>query len=235
MPEPTLEPLDRFHELSRRSLLIGGAFTLASAVAFARQPSIVYPVVEADEFKSWIPDRLGPWKLVTASGVVLPPEDELSDRIYDNLVTRVYTAPDRPAIMLLLAYNNTQDGVLQVHRPEVCYPVGGFELSNAQQDDIVIGGTPVPANFFTASGPNRIEQVGYFTRVGGTFPRSWIDQRIAVIEANLAQQIPDGFMMRVSLLAMGQAEAKVPLSEFCEQFYTNSGPRLKRLLLGPYV
>ncbi len=219
--------------LSRRSLLIGATLAAAAGVAFVRQPMPIHPAVNKDAFRSWVPKQVGPWRMDAASGIVLPPQDDLSDRLYDNLVTRIYVSPERPAIMLLMAYNNIQDGVLQVHRPETCYPVGGFRLSNARQDDIIVGNKPVPANFFTATAPGRVEQVGYFTRIGNSFPRSWRDQRIIVARANLAQEIPDALMMRVSLIEMAQGQAKAFLSEFCNQFYSNADVRLQRLLLGP--
>lgn len=218
--------------ISRRNVLIGAALTMSSGIAFARQPEVVNPVVDQDEFTSWIPTNFGSWSLVTSSGVVLPPEDELSDRIYDNLVTRIFAAPDSPAVMLLIAYNNTQDGVVQAHRPEVCYPVGGFELSDTRPIEMPIGEKLVPANIFTASGPNRIEQVAYFSRIGNSFPLSWAAQRMAVIQANLAREIPDGILMRVSALGINQSRAQTLLSEFCNQFYANSDPNLQRLLIG---
>jgi EpsI family protein len=219
--------------LSRRSLLIGATLAAAAGVAFARKPMSIHPAVNKDAFRSWVPKQVGPWRMDAASGIVLPPQDDLSDRLYDNLVTRIYVSPVRPAIMLLMAYNNIQDGVLQVHRPEICYPVGGFELSNARQGDIEIDQKPVPSSFFTATGAGRIEQVGYFTRVGSSFPRAWSDQRLSVVKANLAQEIPDAMMMRVSLLGMEQDQAIVTLSEFSNQFYRKSDIRLQRLLLGP--
>jgi len=215
--------------------MIGAVLAAASGVAFARKPMPIYPAVNKESFSGWVPKQVGPWRMDVASSVVLPPQDSLSDRLYDNLVTRVYLSPERSAIMLLLAYNNIQDGVLQVHRPEICYPVGGFELSNARQDAIKIGQKLVPANFFTATGPGRIEQVGYFTRVGNSFPRAWSEQRLSVIRANLALEIPDAMMMRVSLLGLDQEPAKVILSEFCNQFYSNSDIRLQRLLIGTHA
>lgn len=235
MPETVPKPNTDKFVIARRGFLIGTALAAASGVAFVRQPRQIHPVIDRDAFESWIPKELGSWKMDTTSGVILPPQDQLSDRLYDNLVTRVYLSSKQPAVMLLLAYNNIQDGVLQVHRPEVCYPVGGFKLSNVQQADIMVGAKPVPANFFTASAPGRIEQVGYFTRVGNTFPRSWKDQRISVAKANLAKEIPDAMMMRVSLLGIGQDRAKAVLSEFCNQFYVNADNRLQRLLIGPHI
>ena len=220
-------------ELSRRNLLIGIALAGASGIAFARRPVVANPVVPEEQFYAWIPARFGGWETVSQSGVVLPPPDALSDRLYDNLVTRVYAAPDRPAVMLLLAYNNAQDGVLQVHRPEFCYPVGGFELSDTRDIMIKVRGQAVPANIFTASAPNRVEQVAYFTRLGAAYPRKWREQRLAVMRANLAGEIPDGMMMRVSALGIDQSEALALLADFSSQFIESANPRLQRLLLGP--
>lgn len=219
-------------DLSRRNMLVGLALAGASAVAFARQPAVASPVVPKEQFEKWVPESFGVWKTVAQSGVVLPPPDALSDRLYDNLVTRVFVAPDVPPVMLLLAYNNAQDGVLQVHRPEVCYPVGGFALSETRDIMIDTRGRTVPANIFTATAPNRVEQVAYFTRLGSAFPRKWSEQRIAVMRANLAGNIPDGMMMRVSALGIDQPRAQVLLSDFTRQFIESTNPKMQRLLLG---
>jgi len=218
--------------LSRRNALIGGVLAGASAFAYVRQPAVANPVVPEKTFETWVPDRFGRWSSVSQSGVVLPPPDALRDRLYDNLVTRVYAATGAPSVMLLLAYNNAQDGVLQVHRPEVCYPVGGFALSETRRVGVAVDGREIPANFFTATGPDRVEQVQYFTRLGDAFPRSWAEQRLAVIRANIAGDIPDGMMMRVSTLGIGAAEAETLLDEFSRSFILHSNGKLQTLLLG---
>jgi EpsI family protein len=218
--------------LTRRSLAIGAILTAASGVAFARQPQIAYPPLDKETFRSWLPARLGDWQMMTASSIVLPPADALSDRLYDNLITRVYAAPEMPEVMLLIAYNNTQDGVLQVHRPEVCYPVGGFELSRTRAIPLNIGRKEIQANIFTATAADRTEQVVYFTRVGSAFPRTWADQRIAVVEENLARRIPDGLLFRISCLDGSQERAANLLGGFLQDFYANSSPRLQNLLIG---
>lgn len=218
--------------LSRRSALIGGALAAASAFAFIRQPAAANPIIAGNLFEKWVPKAFGRWTSVSESGVVLPPPDTLRDRLYDNLVTRVYASPGAPAVMLLLAYNNAQDGVLQIHRPEVCYPVGGYDLSPTRKVEVPVGNRKIPANFFTATGPDRIEQVQYFTRLGDSFPRSWAEQRLAVIRANIAGDIPDGMMMRVSTLGIEAAEAETLLDAFSRSFILHSNARLQQLLLG---
>lgn len=217
---------------SRRSAIIGGVLACASGVAYARQPQVANVRIPQDIFEKWVPDALGPWHILSSSGVLLPPPDALRDRLYDNLVTRVYGAPNMPPILVLLAYNNTQDGVVQVHRPEVCYSVGDFQLSETTPITINIGTESIPAKFFTATGPNRIEQVEYFTRMGKAFPRSWAQQRLAVMRANIEGIIPDGMMMRVSVLGMNAAQARPILAVFIESMIRKSNPSLQRLLLG---
>lgn len=217
--------------LGRRAVM-GGILALASGIAYARQPKPSMPVLKKDTFKSLVPGPFGNWQVISDGGVVLPPPDALRDRLYDNLVTRAFQTPGSPLVMMLLAYNNEQDGVLQVHRPEVCYPVGGFQLSDTQKVDIPLERGSVPANIFTAEAPGRIEQVMYFTRLGKAFPRSWAEQRIAVVNANLAGDIPDGIMMRVSVIGISRPRAQPILAKFTREFISASPVRLQRLLVG---
>ncbi len=216
--------------LSRRNFFIGAAMLATSGLAFARQPTVHNPVVKREVFEGWVPQQFGQWSMVASSGVVLPSPDALSDRLYDNLVTRVYGSPDA-AVMMLLAYNNQQDGVLQVHRPEICYPVGGYKLTETEQISVAALGKQVPSNVFTATGSDRVEQVVYFTRLGSSYPRTWAEQRFAVVEENLAGRIPDGIMLRASVLSENRAAALDMLRNFIGGFSAAAAPSLQRLLV----
>src|SRR3546814_12304661 len=85
---------------------------------------------------------------------------------------------------------------------------------------------------FTATAPNRVEQVASFTRLGAAYPRTWTAQRLAVMRANLAGDIPDGMMMRVSALGIDPDAAHALPGAFSRTFITRSTPRLPRLVLG---
>lgn len=218
--------------ITRRNVLIGGVLAAASGVAYARQPQIYAKRIEEETFKDWVPTEVDGWRIASESGVVLPPPDSLSDRLYDNLATGVYTKRGETPVMMLLAYNNSQDGVLQVHRPEVCYPVGGFALSPTMEVPLHAGGRTIPSNFFTAKSQDRTEQVAYFTRLGSAFPRSWFEQRMAVIEANLQGKIPDGMLMRVSVLSNDRDAAFEKLERFAASFIEASPAPLRQRLIG---
>ena len=225
-------PIRRPLQFGRRHVLIGGAMLAASSLAIARRPEPYAPRVEKRRFISWVPDTAGPWSFVRSSGVVLPPPDAYSDRVYDNLVTRVYESPNGPQIMLLIAYNNIQDGVLQVHRPEICYSVGGYSLTPTNFHTLSLFDRNIPANMFSALGPNRNEQVLYWIRIGKAFPRTWAEQRMAVARANVAGHIPDGAMLRISLLGDSIKEASPSLEGFARDFLAACPEPLNRILLG---
>jgi len=233
--QPAQKNSGAFSQLSfgRREFMIGAAMLGTSGLAFARTPETVLPTIDNKTFNSWAPRQFSGWSMVADSGVVLPPPDAYRDRLYDNLVTRVYAQSNEPEIMLLLAYNNRQDGVLQVHRPEICYPVGGFDLSPIRKVTLPLDGKQIGAQIFTATDANRTEHVVYFTRIGSEFPRSWVEQRWAVVEANLVKLIPDGMMYRASLLGGSQNDALKLITRFSQEFVDGCAPKLRKALIGP--
>lgn len=219
-------------ELTRRHLLMGAALTTISAAAFVREPRATKAPLKAGELESLIPTQIGQWNFETRSGLVLPPDDPLSKSLYSDVLTRVYVSEDRPPVMLLIAYSNTQNGMLQVHRPEVCYPAGGYTLSETQTKTLDI--TPeihIPARFFSAESASRTEQVMYWTRIGNESPTSWIDQRAAVVRANLKRVIPDGILVRTSTVLADYASAEPVLKEFVSAMVRHLPPRGRKLLI----
>jgi EpsI family protein len=220
-------------QLSRRKVLLGLGMAAASGTAFARMPKPNSPAIDKAKFEALIPNVVGPWRFVTESGVVLPPQDALSDRLYDNLVTRVYADNAGRSVMFLIAYNNQQDGVLQIHRPEICYPAGGFQLTPTNDVDVPLaGGRVMPAKAFLASGSDRDEMVLYWTRVGSDFPRRWSRQRLSVIRANLQGIVPDGLLVRASTLGGEMTTELAVLKSFMAEFIGAAPAGLRPILFG---
>ncbi len=202
-------------QLSRRNMLMGAALLGTAAAAFAREPRETMRRLKPGELEAMIPVKIGQWDFETRSGLVLPPDDPLVKSLYSDVLTRVYVSDDRPPVMLLIAYSNTQNGMLQLHRPEVCYPAGGYRLTETQTKSLAIGpGLNIPARFFSAESPARTEQVMYWTRIGTESPTSWSGQRAAVVRANLNRVIPDGILVRVSTVLPDYGSAEPVLREF---------------------
>ncbi len=219
--------------IDRRRFILGAAMCGAAGLTYARMPHQVAPAITEKRFTSLVPDRVAEWEFETSSGLILPPPDALSDRLYDNLVTRIYGSDRHPSIMLVVAYNPRQDGVLQIHRPEFCYGAGGFTLTPTRPLDIALGPQrTLPCQAFIAQGQFREEIVTYWTRVGEAFPRSWREQRLSVARANLLGFIPDGILVRVSVIGNDLQESLPSIQRFIASLNISSQPEFRRLLFG---
>jgi EpsI family protein len=220
-------------DLSRRQLLIGAA--LLGTVGFSElyTPRRSAPRLGDKTFDAMFPGRLSKWQYVTASGLILPPQDQLSRTLYEQLLTRVYSGGDTPPVMLVLAYSSTQEGRLQVHRPEVCYPAAGFRIVRNEERQVPLAdGRSIPARFLLAERGDRHECIVYWTRVGAALPTRWRDQRIEMAKANLQGYIPDGMLARVSLVSADPDAAWGNLVAFINALVTSVASPARQLLIG---
>lgn len=222
--------------LSRRETLIGGAFFAAAAAGLALKPRQLENLLGDGKLDELVPQRIGDWRFNTASGLVLPPADQLRDSIYSQLLTRVYTRDGAAPVMLLIAYSGAQDGTIQIHRPEVCYPASGFRLTRNEPHQVPLAAplaaaAAVPARGIVAETEGRREQIVYWTRLGNHFPTRWIEQRLAVTAENFAGVVPDGVLVRVS--STGYGNQFPMLDEFARALVASVGRRMRQVLLGP--
>lgn len=224
---------DSFSEpqIDRRKLLLGLAFGSAAALAAWRQPRRRIDYLGGRKLSDIVPETVGKWKFVTASGLVVPPEDELQKTLYSNVLTRVYSDGRSTPIMLLLAQNGSQTGFLQVHRPETCYTASGYKISDVIPHPISVGSRVIPANRMDASAGGPPEHVIYWTRVGNTIPDSWKAQKLAVAEQNLRGIIPDAILVRVSTVTNDEAEAMNSIDDFIRSLLTSMDPRMRPVFI----
>lgn len=216
---------------TRREILMGAALLGAAALAYARKPREHEQWLGTAKLDTLVPGAFAGWRYQTSSGLVLPPPDQLRDAIYSELLTRTYMREDGTGVMLLIAYSKAQDGVLQVHRPEVCYPASGYTLTRVDPAQIHLArNLEVSGRYIVAENEARREQLIYWTRLGSHFPTRWAEQRLAVIRENLAGIIPDGVLVRISSVAPGDA---LPLLEgFAASMFASVNAQMRRVLVG---
>lgn len=221
-------PLD----LSRRSLLLGGMLLTTSAAAAALQLRVRFQQPVRADLGDDIPRGFGEWSEIDGGDVVRPAEAAATSR-YDQEVSRVYTSEGVPGVMLMIAYGTTQSDTLQVHRPEFCYPAAGFSLGQPVTVRQPVGSSLyVPATFFTAVRGDRVEQVLYWVRLGKHFPTSWLRQHLARLEDRIVGVVPDGVLVRASIINPDAQSSRQILSGFLDQLVQRSGTAARRALLG---
>lgn len=210
------QPDDSFSapELDRRKVLLGLLFGSAAAVAAWRLPRKSLDYLGKQKLEDLVPKTIGPWKFVAASGLVVPPEDQLSRTLYSQLLTRVYSNGDGLSVMLLIAQSAGQTGILQVHRPETCYPASGYQISPVTEHRVQLGDSNLTTNALTATNEGTTENIIYWTRVGERIPTTWKEQKLDVAEENLHGIIPDAVLVRVSTVSGDEAGALATLDQF---------------------
>jgi len=231
MPEPS-GPADESGTLSldRRRMLIGLLLAAGAGTAFARKPRESIDFLGDRKIENLLPKKIGSWEFLTTSGLVVPTEDTLSAALYSQLLTRVYVNGVDPPIMLLVAQSAGQSGILQIHRPEFCYPAGGFELSPIVPVALPVGKRRIDVNKLTATLPGRTEQIVYWTRVGRQMPLSWAEQRLAVASDNLRGYVPDAVLTRISTIDNNREAAFSRLADFAEAMVARMGANRNVLL-----
>lgn len=201
-------------QTDRRKFLVGLLFCTAAGVAAWRQPRVHLDYLGSQKLEDLVPKSIGRWSFVTASGLVVPTEDDLEKRLYSQLLTRVYSDNKNPPVMLLLAQNGSQDGFLQIHRPETCYTAGGYQISAVAPHPIQVGPKLIMANSIDASAGGPTEHVVYWTRIGNKIPNSWKQQKLAVAEQNLKGIIPDAILVRISCVSEDADLARTTIDGF---------------------
>ena len=226
----TIERSGDDRALNRRQAILGGAFLLTAGTAVARVPSHNIDLLGARKLDKLIPQKIGQWEFYSKSGLVVPPADQLKDALYSQLLTRVYVAPDALPIMLLMAQSGGQTGVLQVHRPEYCYPASGFTLMGRSVLPVPLPGSRLEATAITAAADDRTEQLLYWTRVGEDMPPTWARQRWSVARANLKGDIPDAVLVRVSALTPDREAGMATLTRFVQEMFAAVPSDVRRFL-----
>lgn len=194
--------------IGRRGLLLAGLGVAAAGAAEALRPRRRLVLLKSGTIEDGVPKVVGHWSAEVADGLVSPDmAGKLAQALYKEIVSRTYFH-DRGdmAIMMLVAYGDTQSDLLQLHRPETCYPAVGFTIESSAPVALPVGGGAVlPARHVVAATEQRRENIFYWTRMGETLPQSVAEQREARFDNALHGFVADGVLVRFSVI--GESEA----------------------------
>jgi len=180
-----------------------------------------------------IPLTVGDWSAENSDGLVQPADEgSLAATLYSELVGRIYHRPDGAAVMMLAAYGDTQSDLLQLHRPESCYPAVGFKILSNQAGSIHLGRAIVPVRRVVATAPQRQENILYWARLGEHLPSNASDQRRARLVSAMRGYVPDGVLVRFSVIGDDSTAAFNLLDEFVPALLAAVAPSDRASLIG---
>jgi EpsI family protein len=206
---------------SRRDILLGAACVTGSGLAFAMAPRRYVSLMPRATLEQIAPAAFGAWTSRDVTNLVAPKiAGSLESRLYDQQLQRIYTdATSGAELMMLLAHGDTQSNELQLHRPEVCYPAFGFEISSSQVHTLPLAANaPLPVRSLVADAPGRREVILYWTRLGEFLPTSEGEQRIDRVKTALRGVVSDGMLARFSMVEADAAGAVQSIEAFILAF-----------------
>jgi EpsI family protein len=195
---------------SRRDIILGGASLAAAGLAYALKPHQRRSLLSNQKMAKIVPTTFGSWVSEDDEGLVKPEtEGKLAARLYSEIVQRIYrNTATGEEIMMLIAFGDTQSDLLQLHRPESCYPAVGFELLSTKRAAVALApAVLLPGRRVIAAKGERVENIFYWTRLGEHLPASAGDQREARLLTAMQGYIPDGGLFRFSVLGRAPAVA----------------------------
>lgn len=218
--------------LRRRDFLVGGALTVTALVCTAVSPRRNASLLSDRSLDGLVPDEVGSWSRSRVESVLIPKAEKGEGTVYDSVVTRYYLSSSAPPVMLLIAYGSAQAGDAQLHRPEVCYPAAGFKMRDWPDVMLHTAGANIAARSLTATATGRIDQILYWTRIGRDFPTTSFEQRMSILRQTLHGSVPDGVLVRISVMDEDRDSALKVIAQFANQLLASGGPQLREILEG---
>ncbi|MBW8812437.1 MAG: EpsI family protein [Caulobacterales bacterium] len=220
--------------MKRRDLVFGAMGLAALGVGEALRPRKKLMLLKSGTIATALPVEFGHWSARDSDNLINPATaGRLTRALYSQLVMREYTNLQTGAdIMLLAAYGDTQSDLLQLHRPESCYPAVGFTLKRSEPALLDLGdGAKLPVRRVVAQMQDRTENIVYWTRMGEALPQSGEEQRAQRISNSIHGFIPDGILMRASLVGEPDASFQA-LDQFVPDLLRAIAPPLRMAFVG---
>ena len=219
----------------RTALVIALLMFAASGGAMLARPTLrAADVGQVISLEVMVPKQFGDWREEPQRyvQVVNPQTQQLLDKLYSELLSRVYVNASGYRIMLSLAYGSDQRGTLQAHKPEVCYPAQGFLLRKIVGGTLVTGAGEIPVRRLYTTLGNRHEPVTYWFTIGDRAVEGKLQKRLVELSFGLTGRIPDGMLFRVSSIDPDEARAYRMQDDFVRQLLDSVPPPARKRLAG---
>ena len=200
-----------------RALLAAALMVAGAVLTYFGKPTLhLADQIGKPDLETLFPRQFGLWRVDASLPVILPAPDVQAqlDAVYNQVLSRTYVNAVGQRIMLSVAYGGDQSDGTSAHRPEVCYPAQGFEITaNAKAQQGAAGRTLAVRKLMSKLG-GRNEPITYWVVVGNEIATSGVEQKLAQMRYGLRGVIADGMLVRVSSIEPDMARGHAVQSGF---------------------
>ena len=224
-------------KLTRRAIIAAVMMSAAAAAGQAMVPTRRLSDLRGPfKLDDLVPSTFANWRVDdrTVGGIVDPQTAAMLDKLYSQMLNRVYLDDTGHRIMLSIAYGADQaDDDVQLHYPEVCYPAQGFRVKSNRTDQVSVpAGTVRVRRLETQYSDSRFEPVTYWTIVGDQQSLGGWDRKISEIRHGLRGEIVDGLLFRVSSIDRDSVAGFHAQDDFIRALIQALTPAARRQLVG---
>ncbi len=233
----TFSRISRFNSMdkSKRLTIAAAGMTVTAAASALLKPEVNLPAQQSDfDLQLVVPKTFGTWSYEPSIGAVIvdPQASALLDKIYSQILSRVYRNEEGYRMMLSIAYGSDQRGALQAHKPEVCYPAQGFTFIAEADAAIETPDGVIPTRQLKMALGARREPITYWFTMGDQAVKSPFDLRMVKLKSTLTGRIPDGLLFRVSSIDPEYQNAFIKQSNFVLGLLSAIAPAKRTKLSG---
>lgn len=223
----------------RWRVLLALALMLAGAgLSYLGRPTVyLADRIGKPDLELMFPRVFGDWRVDTSLPVIAPAPDVQArlDAIYNQVLTRTYVNSSGQSIMLSVAYGGDQSDASRAHRPEICYPSQGFNITFDQSGIQRIGHGSLSVRKLMSRFGDRLEPITYWIVVGNEVATSGMQQKLAQMRYGLRGLIADGMLVRVSSLDADREHAYTVHAGFIADLAASMPGALRQRAFGDLV
>jgi len=209
-------------------LMAGALLTLAVSVAWSARGSA--EVVELDRQPFLLfPRQIGQW---SGSTETLDPEIEEVLGATDYLNATFRSSAGQASVNMFVAYYHSQTEGEGIHSPEVCLPVGGWEIFSLEPYEIDMGNTPYgtfEVNRAVIQKGLSKQLVYYWFEARGKRMTSDVSAKVSVLVDSLTIGRTDGALVRY-VTPIGNRETEADADARLKGFISDSLGKLPRFV-----
>lgn len=218
----------------RQALLLCAGMGGAAALAALAKPSRRADGAAKIDLDRVFPSEFGAWRADKVSAAFVRPAKQQGKRyqVYDQVLERTFVDAQGLRIMLSVAYGSEQSAGLQLHRPEVCYRAGGFEVSSTRAAVLKLDRQLLPVTRLQAELPGRPEPITYWTILGSEAVADASAFRLRRLSFAARREVLDGMLVRVSSIDPDAARAHVLQAHFADELVRAIAPQDRAKVIG---